>query len=207
MDSRTIVWDRQKLYDELWSKPATEVAKSYAISDSAIKKVCARLSIPKPPIGYWARKAHGYEDPKPGLPALAQEPHHVTTLQPRHPSFEEISQGLPLVIPYSPTSKKSRLALDVEECYSRSDVDDYGRILTKRGRGPGVSLKVTRQGFERSIVFLDALSKLAEANGIVISYRPFNRSPNHAEHWNIVATLEGEEFRLELFEAVKQVKA
>jgi len=45
------------------------VAKRYGVSDVAIAKACALLDIPKPPRGYWAKKAAGQKLPiRPPLP-------------------------------------------------------------------------------------------------------------------------------------------
>lgn len=35
MPSRTIVWDREKLYDLIWTKPIRTVAHEYGLSDVA----------------------------------------------------------------------------------------------------------------------------------------------------------------------------
>jgi len=49
------VYNREKLYEEVWSKPIEHVALQYGVSDVAIHKVCKALNIPVPPSGYWAR--------------------------------------------------------------------------------------------------------------------------------------------------------
>ncbi|NLG97359.1 MAG: hypothetical protein GX491_08370 [Chloroflexi bacterium] len=43
----------EELYALVWSRPTTEVAKVFGVSDKAIEKRCKRLGIPKPPRGYW----------------------------------------------------------------------------------------------------------------------------------------------------------
>jgi hypothetical protein len=43
----------------IWSKPATELARDFGISDVAIGKRCKALGIPKPPPGFWAKVAAG----------------------------------------------------------------------------------------------------------------------------------------------------
>ena len=50
-------YDRQRLYEEVWSGPTQQVAKRYGVSDVAIAKACVLLGIPKPPRGYWAKRA------------------------------------------------------------------------------------------------------------------------------------------------------
>lgn len=56
-------YDREKLYNEVWAEPAQKVAARYGISDVALAKVCRQLQIPKPPRGYWAKKAAGQRVP------------------------------------------------------------------------------------------------------------------------------------------------
>ena len=64
-------YDRQRLYDEVWSEPTRTVAARYGISDVALSKVCRQLRIPKPGRGYWAKKAAGQPVPRhPKLPPL-----------------------------------------------------------------------------------------------------------------------------------------
>lgn len=64
-------YDRQQLYDELWAEPTRTVAARYGISDVALAKVCRELRVPKPPRGYWAKKAAGARVPaRPKLPVL-----------------------------------------------------------------------------------------------------------------------------------------
>ena len=53
------VYNRERLYREVWEKPVTEVAKQYKVSDVTIHKVCKSLDIPTPALGYWAKVRAG----------------------------------------------------------------------------------------------------------------------------------------------------
>ncbi|MCM3342058.1 hypothetical protein M3650_26390 [Paenibacillus sp. MER TA 81-3] len=53
------IYDRELLYNEIWLAPVTDIAKRYAVSDVAIRKVCQSLDIPTPPVGYWAKLRAG----------------------------------------------------------------------------------------------------------------------------------------------------
>ena len=55
-----IVLTRQDLYDKVWLKPVSELAKELQISDVAIGKICKKLNVPKPPVGYWQKLKFGY---------------------------------------------------------------------------------------------------------------------------------------------------
>lgn len=58
------VYRRKEPYDQVWASPIREVAKRYPISDVALAKICARLDVPRPPRGHWAKKAVGKEGPQ-----------------------------------------------------------------------------------------------------------------------------------------------
>ncbi|MGH7826451.1 MAG: hypothetical protein ACREQ7_14905 [Candidatus Binatia bacterium] len=64
-------YNREQLYDEVWSEPTQNVAKKYGLSDVGLAKVCKKLQIPRPGLGYWAKKAAGKPVGKrPPLPRL-----------------------------------------------------------------------------------------------------------------------------------------
>ena len=50
---------RKALYDLVWSKPRTTLAKEMGVSDVWIGKQCRALNVPAPPPGYWANRAAG----------------------------------------------------------------------------------------------------------------------------------------------------
>lgn len=66
----TRTFTRRELYDLVWSKPVTHLAKELALSDVAIHKICRRHGIPKPPVGWWARKQAGKPVRQTPLPEL-----------------------------------------------------------------------------------------------------------------------------------------
>lgn len=61
-------YDRETLYKEVWAEAVTTVAKRYGVSDVAIRKICKSMSIPLPPLGYWAKKRAGQNVSIPPLP-------------------------------------------------------------------------------------------------------------------------------------------
>ncbi|MBB6481538.1 hypothetical protein [Spirochaeta isovalerica] len=60
-------YDREKLYKEVWESPMIEFCKIYGVSDVALSKTCKKLKVPKPPVGYWAKKAAGKAPTKPKM--------------------------------------------------------------------------------------------------------------------------------------------
>jgi len=64
-------YNRDVLYEELWTQPMQKLAAKYGISDVGLAKACRKLRLPLPGRGYWAKKSAGKKVPKrPALPPL-----------------------------------------------------------------------------------------------------------------------------------------
>jgi hypothetical protein len=58
---------RKELYELVWSEPMKTLSGRFGISDVALKKTCARATIPTPDRGYWAKKEAGKSTCQPPL--------------------------------------------------------------------------------------------------------------------------------------------
>jgi hypothetical protein len=81
---------REVLYERVWTTPIQHLASEYGVSGSYLARVCTALNVPRPPVGYWQKKAVGKEKPRPPLPAA--EPGDQLTW----------SSGVPLALPRVP---------------------------------------------------------------------------------------------------------
>src|SRR5665213_1326993 len=73
MSTNYITLTRQSLYELVWSKPMTTLAKDFGITDVALAKRCRAVDVPIPYRGYWARKEAGQNPPKLPLPTFHHE--------------------------------------------------------------------------------------------------------------------------------------
>ena len=64
----SIRFEREALYEEVWSEPLTKLGKKYGLSDNGVRKICIALNIPLPKAGHWARIAAGHQVPRVPLP-------------------------------------------------------------------------------------------------------------------------------------------
>jgi hypothetical protein len=71
-------YDRETLYNQVWSQPVQVVARSYSVSGVALAKTCRKLQIPVPPRGYWARIRTGQKVRRPPLPEVRLRPSGLT---------------------------------------------------------------------------------------------------------------------------------
>ena len=59
---------RTELYEQVWTTPMRRLAPQYGLSDVGLAKICKKLNIPRPPVGYWAKKEVGKAPARPKLP-------------------------------------------------------------------------------------------------------------------------------------------
>jgi len=101
-EGERLTLSREDLYELAWSKPISELAKDFGISDVGLAKRCRRLGVPLPGRGYWARLDAGQEPYRPKLPPRESQRHDqdaltVITVEPgeeeRPPTTEETQDG------------------------------------------------------------------------------------------------------------------
>lgn len=63
-----IRFERAALYEEVWSDPMSAVSKRYNLSDTGLRKICQKLGVPFPPVGYWAKLRAGQKVKRTPLP-------------------------------------------------------------------------------------------------------------------------------------------
>lgn len=72
-----ITLQREALFDDVWSRPCTQIAAGLGISSSALKRICKAMEVPTPPVGHWAKVQYGKAPTRPKLP----KPRPETKLQ------------------------------------------------------------------------------------------------------------------------------
>src|ERR1700722_9092027 len=101
-EGERLTLSREDLYELAWSKPISELAKDFGISDVGLAKRCRRLGVPLPGRGYWARIDAGQKPYRPKLPQPEPQRHDqnaltVPTVEPREeeklPTTEETQDG------------------------------------------------------------------------------------------------------------------
>ncbi len=70
VEERSMPVTREQLYEEVWTVPLRRLAERYGVPPSVIVDVCARLGVPRPANGHWARVRRGTEQLRPVLPAV-----------------------------------------------------------------------------------------------------------------------------------------
>jgi hypothetical protein len=196
MSSRTIKWDREKLYGQIWTRPLRTVAQEYGLSDVGLAKVCKKLLIPRPGPGYWRRKECGFKVnrvPLPPAKGILAAISHLPDRQTKKP--KPLSEELiPLKKAPADSGPIHPVIKQTERAFANGRLGQFGRIEAD-WQLPHLDLRVTKAGMERALKFMDLLVKLLEANDMTVTPGS-GREP-------AVIRVDGEQIRVVLKEDVR----
>lgn len=151
-----VSFEREPLYEEVWSQPITKLAASYGLSDNGLRKVCAAMDIPVPPRGYWAKLAAGQPVQRTPLPMAARRTSFIARPPPReaerpHRSendeywlaarlAREAEQDLRIVVDPAPTRwhpqlRELRAKLQADQIKYEGELREYQREQVRRAKG------------------------------------------------------------------------
>lgn len=170
---------RLDLYEKVWSKPLSQLAKEYGLSDVGLAKICDRHHIPRPGAGYWARLAHGQTPNPTPLPPPGDGESEVievnidpdSKMAPISDEFEDTRAELErirklpsAVIPSDGSTRlKHALVLRLPKIPSDLRPNNQGRLSPWESGLP--NLQTTRDSWARGLRILDTLFLEAERRG------------------------------------------
>jgi hypothetical protein len=190
---------RQDLYERVWSTPMTKLAKEFDISDVGLAKSCRKNGIPTPPVGYWAKKAHGKAPSRPPLPPsdikevlLEAAMFRATTPTQKRaaalPSIPPI-QVQPAELPVSEL-ELAPITAATHAALTKRKANEHGFVASDAPNAFHCSLSPAT--VERAVKILDALERGLKAAGIQIK--------QDRETRRVVLVAEGEQVRISLVE-------
>lgn len=179
---------RQELYDLVWSKPATHIAKEYGFSDNGIRKICKKYNIPLPKSGYWSKLKFNKKVIKTKLPKQDDNPQIV--LEKTNPQLytgdnplsklalrkNEILQakGLNLTVP-DKLSNPHHLITSTKEYYKQVEIArKKGGWSHQVDSTKALSISVANNLYPRAFRFMDSLLKLLEKRGHKIESKKYS---------------------------------
>ena len=68
MIEEILLFTREQLYEEVWSTSMVQLAKKYGVTSRGLTKLCTRMNVPVPGVGYWAKVKAGFTMPRLPLP-------------------------------------------------------------------------------------------------------------------------------------------
>lgn len=167
---------RENLYELVWSKPTITVAEEFGISDVAVAKICKKLDVPKPKLGYWAKKQHGKRVRQTPLPPLKEGTPETYAIHPT--SSDRLPEEVQNIIDQQNDFEKDESnQITVKETLrsahpfihqslqrpNRPHTDQYKRLYL------GLNVSVGRDSSKRALRIMDALIKALEKRGFQVS--------------------------------------
>lgn len=193
---------RSELYALVWQEPMTKLAKRFRLSDVGLRKICTKHGIPTPPLGYWAKLAHGKKVTQPALlpikpgqservdltPAATEKLSDEAAEELRQALEREARAGTKITVPNERPRKLHPVAEEAEKALREAREDHYG--LRKFLSDWNPPLYLPKASIGRAIRILDTIAKeVVNRGGAVTSY---NRE--------IRLVFSGEPFYLRIYE-------
>lgn len=164
---------REDLFAAVWERPLTKVAADYGISDVALKKICRKMQIPTPGVGYWRRLECGYPASAPKLPPLSDDGVDSVVIHPPLKSRSaEVMEGVPSDAEIAAALAKVAsvdlhpLLAPVNHSLQTARTDERGLLVPRSDKAKFVG--VTQGSLERAIRTLDQVLKGLEALGLTV---------------------------------------
>jgi hypothetical protein len=124
---------REDLYELVWSKPMTDLALDFGLSDVALAKRCRKLGVPVPGRGYWARVAAGQAPRQPPLKKRPDDAMDYTALTFDSPREEAPPAQADTAAPHPVRAAIENLQLtDIEDLRLASPVVKRTALRLKR---------------------------------------------------------------------------
>lgn len=176
----TRIYEREKLYKEVWKVPMTTLSKRYGVSDVALRTQCKKMGIPLPKAGHWAKVKAGHKIKIPPLPKMDVPDKVVVTAQ----SGDLLGRKMEDVLLFLPRNEREKVK---EYCLSLTvprklvkphglivDTKQYYRSKKESTRPPMnrvINMKVSEEQMERTYRFYNTLFKGLEHLGYKIEIK------------------------------------
>jgi len=204
---KNIEIERNQLYKLVWSKPVVQIAKDFGISDVAVSKICKKLNIPKPGLGYWAKKQFGKRTSQTPLPPLkAGDPETYTIKGSMDANLNLTSEFIEKQKAFEnrPASEvKVKQSLQnshplVDHSIQRLHDEHADQSKRYRGGRGCVDIWVSKERIHRALRIMDALIKALEKRGFPVSLKDHYQDNTSVE-------INGESISFGIVEASRQI--
>lgn len=177
MENRSITVNRNELYEQVWSEPVSRLAPKYGISDVGLKKICRKLNVPTPPLGYWTKIQHNIRVEKTPLPRLEHGEPHIHTIQKSDlnskDDFEFSAEAKEIISKFGPIKVPERLSAPhplvrkTRDALSKAKSDKYG--VLQNWRKKHLNVRVSARLLNRALRIMNRLIRFLEKQGFEVS--------------------------------------
>jgi len=182
-------FEREALYQEVWKEPVRTVAVRYNISDVGLRKICTKLGVPLPPLGYWAKLQAGKAPRIKPLPAHhTGQSHYVRSVWIDEEAPEREARASALLAAHQPPEWPDVVVAEsLDGCHPvvARTAKRLGTSTTKRiveaSDNDVLAVAVSPGQKERALRILDAVVKATLAAGGMLVPAKVDGPPLHLE--------------------------
>jgi hypothetical protein len=182
MNFSNIKLSRDDLYKKVWEQPVSVVAKEYGISDVGLAKICRRLQVPVPGLGYWSKKQHGKpvkQIPLPPPPANTTLEVTINTYRKVAPDAKQLERATELIDAEELEANEVRVSevlIDPDPAVARSrkllgKAQPEADGLVHVADPECLPVTVSPQQLDRALRIMDALLKAFAVRGYAVTIR------------------------------------
>lgn len=171
---------RQELYDAVWTRPVSELAREFGVSEYTLWQICKHHDIPRPGLHYWHRLKRGIKPEQPPLPTSKSD--DVITIEPSQ------NWSRPLVAAaHAPSALKGKAIEEIKIEYSLNLDNPHplirsarhalrGRHVTYRGMREAplgqqapLDIDVSESQLPRALAIMDSIIRALETLKIKVN--------------------------------------
>lgn len=173
MHKEIIRLSRSELYVQVWAVAITKLSKKYGMSDVGLAKICKKHNIPRPPRGYWARKAAGYKVKKLPLPqgddiTIEITPNPYSRNRSKSRDLSSMVSRLqnndedPIIVP-DRLSSPHPLIKQSSEILNGRQANELGIVIPPKKRC--LDIAVSKGSLRRALRIMDSILKVLDKKG------------------------------------------
>lgn len=228
MQSTAVELSRRELYEKVWATPMRTLAPTFGMSDVGLKKLCKRHNIPTPPLGHWAKKEFGKDEPQPPLPPepdkedesirLSFEPDAKPPVKPETPPLPVSDPDLVVLVQYEldPAHKivvadqlrNPHLAVQrTKEAYGRKPFHRMYELVSpySEDRHALLDMSVGKESINRGLKLMNALLVALEQRGFKVTC-PAGHSSDSYHRPDVKVEILSESFVFRLREKTRMIR-
>ena len=208
--SKQVKLNREELYEKVWEKPTVKLAEEYGISDVMIAKLCKKMNVPKPPLGYWRRIQTGANiKPAPLPKADDKTQKYVYINMITEDDFVKLSLDIQELVDKEELPENQiqiaggfnnahSLVIKTKQYLDKAQTGEFEPVVLPKGKGY-LSLSVSQFQVNRALLIMDALIKALEKRGYEIAVTN--------DYWGEKTKIikEGEDVEISIREQIRKV--
>jgi hypothetical protein len=180
MNDQPIHLTREQLYEMVWSQPVWSLAKKWGVSDVGLAKVCKRHNIPRPSLGYWAKRQAGIKVQQKPLPKgdderiieISGHPRDNENTNQKKPYFKvtkSLRRQLSSIVVSKTLTEPHALVKQTADILGPRPPNRIGIIEPLRKHS--LNVEVSPISLQRALRIMDALLKALEDMGGTVSLK------------------------------------